>query len=250
MAWSAALIEEPRRWSTVLVGGLVIGTAAAVGYRLGVWESGAAALAAAGIEMTRAVNLVYVVMLAIGARVGVLVHCAYASRSDHLAPVQPVRPELSQLAPIFTGVGFAGTVAGYIAGFGSLEDQRASELLTALPELLAGVSASMTSTLVGLSLWGATLLLAAWMPVWSWAHIVWDEDDVRIDFDGRSLGRGTAAVEILAEAVGSRQPEALCLAFDRDIPSNLRERVITAVWSQRAVDLPLRVETLSAGKRR
>jgi hypothetical protein len=239
-----ALIDPRWRshWLAILFVGTALGLVAAAGYRLGVWGACADAIPKVIRLINTGVGPVWIPMAALSGRVSVLVYRAHRSRSGQGAPIGPVSPELAQLAPLATGLGFAGTVWGLMSGFGALEG---SDMLAKLPLLLSGIGAAMISTLVGLALWAATLSLSAWVPVWSWARIRREDGDFRVSFDDRDLGRGAPAIEMLVEAVRGREPEALCLAFDRSISRAERERVVTAVWSQRDADLVMREVTLS-----
>jgi len=224
-----------------LLAGATLGLLALTGQQLGIWETVAAEAGAGARWLNATIGLVWIPMLVGWARVMVLAARAWSTRTGRTVATASVSPELSQLAPLFTGLGFAGTVWGLLDGFGALTGD---DLLSKLPELLSGIGAAMTSTLAGLALWAATLSIAAWVPTWSWARIRWNGENVQVSLDSRDLGEGDLGLEVLIEAVRGRRPEALCLAFDKLVPSGMRSRIANAVWSQRDIDLPLKEVTL------
>jgi hypothetical protein len=183
------------------------------------------------------VGPVWIPMALVGLRVSWLAGHALASRWGHAAPRRPVRGELSQLAPLFAALGLCGTVWGLSRAFDALEG---GEFLGQLPALLGGLGAAMTSTLAGLGLQIGTLLLATVNPVSSTAHIGSAGDALVVALDGQRLGVDEAGVGALIEALGSRQPEALRVSYDRALSASQRELVRERLWSSLDADLDVR----------
>ncbi len=221
--------------------GVSLGLLAAIGQSLGLWGGLGERLGGGVRWLNAAVGLVWIPMFAIACRVGVLTARAASTRSGRYTAHGSGTRELESLAPLFTGLGFAGSVAGFLSGFGALEG---GHLLEELGTLLSALGTSMISTLVGLGLWAATLSLAAWMPWWTWARCHWKDGDFQVALDDRELGSGAPGLDHLIEAIRGRQPEALCLAFDRDVPREAKVRISNAVWAQRDADLSYREVTL------
>ena len=206
--------------------------------------------------LDRSIGPVWIAMLAVSLRVAWLGARAFGTRFGRGANGLPVRPELGQLAPLFAALGLCGTVWGLSRAFGALE---ADDFLTQLPGLLGGLGAAMTSTLVGLTLQIATLLLAAFNPTWSSVRVSRTParaadspgpDAVHFALDGSEFGCGVAGFAALAEALRARQPEALQLWFARGIDGELRERVRLELWRRIDGDTPLRVSGESATRAR
>ncbi len=221
-------------WGGSIATGAVIGGSVGIAMRLGLvpglW-GGAGELASA---LNRLVGPVWVPMFLIGLRVGWLSLRALRTRFGHGALGAPVRPELGQLAPLFAALGLCGTVWGLSRAFDALG---AGEFLTRIPELLGGLGAAMTSTLVGLGLQITTLMLAAFNPSFSRVDVRRDGAGVRFHLDGRALG---ADLDELARALAARQPEALLLAVDRGVPREKRAEIHTCLWQRTDSAIPVR----------
>ncbi len=109
----------------------------------------------------------------------------------------------------------------------------------------------MTSTLVGLGLQIATLLLAIVNPSWSWARIGWVGGNATFELDGRPAQKmedshppDGSGLRWLVGAIVSRQPEALCVEFVGEIPGPERRRIQDSLW--RRLDSGVRVRVLGS----
>ncbi len=123
------------------------------------------------------------------------------------------------------------------AAFGALEG---GGFLERLPALLGGLGAAMTSTLVGLGLQIATLLLAAFNPTWSQVRVGWKLERLVVRLDGRLLGESQDGLEALIAALSARQPEALRVCFDARVPPEQRARVHELLWQRTDSAVPVR----------
>lgn len=218
--------------------GAVLGGAAVAARRLGPASAELAAAPAALLgKVNASVGPVWLPMLLVGARVSWLAARAIRTRRGRALASAPVRPELGQLAPLFAALGLCGTVWGLSAAFGAL---REGEFLTRLPVLLGGLGTAMTSTLLGLGLQIATLLLAAFNPTWSLARVVGCGESASFALDARDLGSGATGLESLVCAIESRQPEALRVEVARDVPREWRARVHNALWQRLDSAIPTR----------
>jgi len=186
-------------------------------------------------EVNARVGPVWAPMLGVALRVSWLAGRAFATRFGGVGLATPVRPELLQLAPLFAALGLAGTVWGLTRAFDALDQ---GEFLARLPVLLGGLGAAMTSTLVGLALQIATLLLAAFNPTWSTARVDVRGAGLHFTLDGRPLGEGMGE---LARTLDVRRPEALHLVFADGIADDARARVAREVWARVDGALPIRV---------
>ena len=189
------------------------------------------------IGVNTRVGPVWIPMALVSLRVGWLSLRAFRTRRGVGALGRPVRPELTQLAPLFAALGLCGTVLGLITSFSALGE---GEFLTQVPLLLGGLGTAMTSTLVGLSLQIGTLLLGVINPAWSLASLAWSGNGARVRLDGRELGIDEDGVRALVAAVSARQPEALALRFERGVPGALRDRVRESLWRQLDGSIPVR----------
>jgi hypothetical protein len=217
--------------------GTAIGLSAIVGTRIGAWHAIAQAARATSSGLTDGVGPVWIPMFLVSLRVAWISWHAFRTRSGGGRLGAPVRPELGQLAPLFAALGLCGTVWGLITAFEALEG---GEFLTRLPVLLGGLGAAMTSTLVGLGLQITTLLLGVVNPAWSWARIACNRGEVIVSLDGRSLEK-EEGFEGLVRSIRSRQPEALCLAFDPKVPASLRTQIQDSLWRGLDSVVPIRV---------
>jgi hypothetical protein len=153
-----------------------------------------------------------------------------------------------QLAPLFAALGLCGTVWGLTSAFDALQY---GDFLTQLPVLLGGLGAAMTSTLAGLGLQIATLLVAAFNPVWSRARVWQQAGRTHFSLDARALGEDLAGFAAFAEAIDARQPEALRVEFAPGLPDDARERVLNELWRRVDGVIPIRATSWAgAGERR
>lgn len=245
MTAGRALRSAPQlRWLAPLATGAVLGLLAVAMSRLGVWQELAAPLGALWVAAGGLVGVlharigpVWIPMALVAARVVQVAARAWRTRAGRGGTGRPVRPELTQLAPLFAVLGLFGTVWGLIRAFGALES---GEFLSQLPVLLAGLGAAMTSTLVGLGLQVTTLLLGVVNPAWSWARVGCVRDGTRFSLDGVPVGTGDEGFQALVDALVARCPEALCLAFERRLPSAERTRIRHALWASLDGEIPRR----------
>jgi hypothetical protein len=210
--------------------GGAVGVAHRLGWLPGLW-GGAGELAS---MLNRLVGPVWVPMLLIALRVTWLTTRALGTRFGYGALGEPVRPELGQLAPLFAALGLCGTVWGLTLAFDALSGD---EFLTQLPDLLAGLGAAMTSTLVGLGLQITTLFLAAFNPAFSCVSVELERDAARFTLDGQVLGSDPL---VLTEALRARQPEALLLRFDRRLREVERRAIRQSLWQRTDSAIPIR----------
>jgi hypothetical protein len=228
---------------SIALGGL-LGGAAVIAARLGpelpllrelTRVSGAGARLAEGLNAS--VGPVWIPMLLVGLRVGWLAGRALRTRHGHGRPVAPVRPELGQLAPLFAALGLCGTVWGLSAAFDALGG---GEFLSRLPVLLGGLGAAMSSTLLGLGLQIATLLIAAFNPAWSLAVVDTRGGSISFSLDTRALGAGEAGLKAMVLAVEARQPEALRVELASGVAEEWRVRIHDTLWRSLDSAIPIR----------
>jgi hypothetical protein len=217
--------------------GAGLGGVVAAGSAFDLWPRIGAELRAAEISLTASIGPVWVAMLAVALRVGWLALRALATRFGHGRFAAPVRPELSQLAPLFAALGLCGTVWGLTRAFAALDQ---GEFLTQLPLLLGGLGAAMTSTLAGLGLQIGTLLLCAFNPAWSCARVTGRAGRTAFCLDGRELGDDEAGFGRLRDAIEARVPEALRVEFGAGVDTALRERVMSELWRRIDGAIPVR----------
>ncbi len=233
------------RGAQAVAAGALLGGLVAAGSAAGLWPRVGAGLQAAAQVMNARIGPVWIAMLGIALRVAWLAARAAVTRFGRGEHYTPVRPELMQLAPLFAALGLCGTVWGLTRAFDALQY---GDFLTQLPVLLGGLGAAMTSTLAGLGLQIATLLVAAFNPVWSRARISQDAGRTHFSLDGRALGQDVPGFAAFAEAIDARQPEALRVEFARGLPEQVRQRVLSELW--RRIDGAIPVRVAGAGKRR
>jgi hypothetical protein len=236
-------------WLGAVALGAALGGVASVGAHLGAWP----ALGALASALNAGVGPVWVPMAVVALRVGWIALRALRTRWERGALGVPVRPELSQLAPLFAALGLCGTVWGLMHAFEALEG---GEFLARLPLLLGGLGAAMASTLVGLGLQIGTLLLGVINPSWSWVRVAHGGDvpmrpgvrapPASFALDGRAIGRGDAGLDLLVEALTARQPEALGVVFEPAVPPRVRDAVRAALWQRLDGSIPMR-ELVSGG---
>ena len=228
---------------SIALGGL-LGGAAVIAARLGpelpllrelARVSGTGARVVEGLNAR--VGPVWIPMLLVGSRVGWLAGHALRTRHGHGRPAAPVRSELGQLAPLFAALGLCGTVWGLSAAFDALGS---GEFLSRLPVLLGGLGAAMFSTLLGLGLQIATLLIAAFNPAWSRAVVDARGGSVSFSLDTRELGAGEAGLKALVLAVEARQPEALRVEFAFGMSEEWRARIHDTLWRSLDSAIPIR----------
>jgi hypothetical protein len=150
-----------------------------------------------------------------------------------------VQPELSQLAPLFAALGLAGTVWGLGRAFDALDS---GDFLSRLPALLSGLGAAMTSTLVGLGLQIATLLLATFNPAYSLVHIApaGAGGELDVELDRIPLGRGLTGLGRALEVLRVQKPEGLVVQLHPRIPEDERRALLAALWQRTEGGVPLR----------
>lgn len=224
-------------WLGSLTLGAAVGGIVVAGHRFGLWLPLGGAAREIALSLSQRVGPVWIPMLLVALRVGWLALVALRTRFGWGTPGAPVRPELGQLAPLFAALGLCGTVWGLSAAFDALGG---GGFLEHLPSLLGGLGAAMTSTLAGLSLQIATLLLAAFNPTWSHAHVGWGAEGLVLMLDRRPLGVGSGGLEALVVALGARQPEALRVSFDPRVPFEQRRHVHEILWRRTDSAIPLR----------
>lgn len=217
--------------------GAALGSAVAAAGATGLGAAGLAALRETRAALDAAVGPVWVAMFAVALRVAWLAARALRTRWVRARFAAPVRPELSQLAPLFAALGLCGTVWGLTRAFAALEH---GEFLTQLPLLLGGLGAAMTSTLVGLGLQIATLLLAAFNPAWSCASVEARAGATEYRLDGRLLGRDAEGADALALAIEARAPEALRVEFAESTGRTERDRLMAELWRRIDGAIPVR----------
>ena len=98
----------------------------------------------------------------------------------------------------------------------------------------------VTSTLVGLGLQIATLLLAAFNPSWSQVRVGWKLERLVVALDGCPLGESRDGLEALIAALSARQPEALRVCFAARMPPEQRARVHELLWQRTDSAVPVR----------
>ena len=233
---AAGLRLRPSAWLGPIAAGAMLGALATL--------SGSLELSTGWLEAARGVPAalharvgpVWIPMAFVAARVAWVAARAWRTRRGRGALGVPVRPELAQLAPLFAALGLCGTVWGLIAAFEALGE---GDFLTQLPALLGGLGAAMTSTLLGLGLQVATLLLGVINPAWSRAELSWAAGHPRVHLDGRRLD-GDEPIDALVSALRARQPEALVLCFDRAIPVPEQRAIAGTVWRSLDGAIPVR----------
>lgn len=243
----AARLPQTRTLRPIFLGS-AIGAVVVLGNRVGLWQAAVDGVLHGVGVVHWLVGPVWVPMLLVSLRVGWISVRAFRTRSGRGSLGVPSRPELGQLAPLFAALGLCGTVWGLLSSFEALEQ---GTFLTQLPKLLGGLGAAMTSTLVGLGLQIATLLLAIVNPSWSWARIGWVGGKATFELDGRparytedSHPPDASGLRWLVGAVLSRQPEALCVEFVGEIPGPERARIRDSLW--RRLDSGIRVRVLGS----
>ncbi len=201
----------------------------------------AAGLASGALRLVDALSgrlgPVWIPMLLVASRVAWLAGRALRTRHGHGPPASPVRPELGQLAPLFAALGLCGTVWGLSFAFDALG---AGDFLSRLPVLLAGLGAAITSTLLGLGLQIATLVIATHNPAWTRARVHRIAESVRFELEGHALGDGAAGLEAMVLALRARQPEALRLELVRGVPDEWQARIRDVLWRRLDSALPIR----------
>ncbi len=217
--------------------GAAVGGAVVAGHKLGLWLPLGAWAGAIASALNRLVGPVWIPMFMVALRVGWLAARALHTRFGWGVGGAPVRPELGQLAPLFAALGLCGTVWGLSAAFDALD---AGGFLERLPALLGGLGAAMTSTLVGLGLQIATLLLAAFNPTWSQVRVGWKLGQLVVALDGCRLGESQDGLEALIAALSARQPEALRVCFDARVPPEQRARAHELLWQRTDSAVPVR----------
>ncbi len=217
--------------------GAAVGGAVVAGHKLGLWLPLGAGASAIVSALSRLVGPVWIPMFMVALRVGWLAARALRTRFGWAAGGAPVRPELGQLAPLFAALGLCGTVWGLSAAFDALDG---GGFLQRLPALLGGLGAAMTSTLVGLGLQIATLLLAAFNPSWSQVRVGWKLERLVVALDGCPLGESRDGLEALIAALSARQPEALRVCFDARVPPEQRAQVHELLWQRTDSAVPVR----------
>ncbi len=234
LARAAALLG---RWIGPIAAGTALGLVAVAASRLGAWVSLVDGAVAVARGLDARVGPVWIPMALVSLRVGWIAVRALRTRSGRGVVGAPVRPELSQLAPLFAALGLCGTVWGLIRAFDALES---GQFLTQLPLLLAGLGAAMGSTLVGLSLQIGTLLLGVINPAWSWALVKWRDGEACFSLDGQLIGRGASGLAALVETIVGRQRDELGLAFDARVPADVRKAARETLWRSLDAAIPLR----------
>jgi hypothetical protein len=229
-----------RRWIEPLLVGALLGLALVAVARLGLGSGVADLGLRAAATLTRAVGPVWVPMLLALLRVVWLAARALRTRGGRGRLGEPVRPELGQIAPVFAALGLCGTVWGLSRAFEALNG---GDFLGQLPLLLGGLGAAMTSTLVGLGLQIGTLLVALFLPAWSWLEVRAHGGDESFELDRRPLGAGGAGLRAGLEALRARTPEAVCVAFDRRLPKTRREEIRMQLWLE--IDGTIRVREVA-----
>ncbi len=245
---SAGATALDRVWLLPLLRSIALGTvlgAAAVGVirfgpELPLLRQAARLLSSgAGVVATlnARVGPVWIPLLLVALRVGWLAGRALRTRHGLGQPGAPVRPELGQLAPLFAALGLCGTVWGLSGAFDAL---RGGEFLSRLPVLLGGLGAAMMSTLLGLGLQVATLLIATFNPLWSLARVKGQGEGVSFALDARDLGADHDGLDALVLAIQARQPEALRVELGRGVPQEWRGRIHDALWQRLDSAIPIR----------
>ena len=240
---SPALVLPGLRWLAPIAAGAVLGLLAIAASRLGVWHelvtSGGSLVGDPGAlvsALNARVGPVWLPMGLVAARVAQVATRAWRTRAGRGDTGRSVRPELAQLAPLFAVLGLFGTVWGLITAFEALES---GEFLSRLPALLAGLGAAMTSTLVGLGLQVTTLLLVVVAPAWSWLRVGSSREGTSFSLDGEPVGSGEE-LDALVAALVARRPEALCVAFAREVPDAERIRIRRSLWAALDAEIPRR----------
>jgi hypothetical protein len=226
-----------RRWIEPVLVGALLGLAVVAAGRLGLGSGAVEFVRGTGRSLNRVVGPVWVPMLLALLRVLWLAARALRTRSGRGRLGQPVRPELGHIAPVFAALGLCGTVWGLSRAFEALNG---GDFLSQLPLLLGGLGAAMTSTLVGLGLQIGTLLVALFLPAWSWLEVASAEGEEILTLDRRRLGAGGAGLRAGLEALRARAPEAVCVAFDRRVPRRRREEIRMRLWLEIDGATPLR----------
>ena len=97
----------------------------------------------------------------------------------------------------------------------------------------------MTSTLVGLGLQIATLLVASFNPAWSLARIEPRGGEIGFELDRVTLGTGMQGLARLLEALRARRPEALQVDARR-LPAAARHGLLAVLWERTDSGIQLR----------
>ena len=98
----------------------------------------------------------------------------------------------------------------------------------------------MTSTLLGLGLQIATLVIATLNPSWSRARVNRIAQGVSFELDGQVLGDGATGLEALVLALRARQPEALRLELVRGVPGEWHSKIRDVLCRRLDSALPIR----------
>ena len=223
-------------WLAAVAGGALCGVAVVAAMYLGVFSLGLALTQKTAGVLNHHIGPVWIPMFVVAMRVAWLAGRAYRTRSGRGALGAPVRPELFRLAPLFAALGLAGTVWGLGVAFDALDR---GDFLSRLPALLAGLGAAMTSTLVGLGLQIATLLVASFNPAWSRVRVSTRRDELALELDGVALGSGGEGVLRLLDAVSARSPEALQVVF-AGVPRDQRGDLLRRLWERTDSAIPIR----------
>lgn len=247
---TAALMRRRRSgrlsaWLLSVVYGALIGCLGALLLYLGLLQGVLGAVVGVGSALYRIVGPVWLPMALIAVRVGWLAARALRTRLGRVTACRPVRDELHQLAPLFVAFGLAGTVWGLTIAFDAL---RGDAFIEGLPQLLSGLGAAMTSTLVGLSFQIGTLLVAAYNPTWSRATVYRRGDVEVFHLDDTRLGEGDAGLSALFEALGARAPEALHIELDPALSLERRIALHGAIWRHLDGAIPVRPPVPSSAR--
>ena len=234
--------HENTRWPTQIGFGVVIAVFAVAVQRFGLVTAVADAVRGSTEWLTDEIGIVWIPLMVVEARILQLAVRAIRSRFDMGVAHVAVSTELGLWAIVCVNLGFFGTVLGMSSGFAALGD---ADFLAKLPELLHGTGNAMASTLMGLAFAIEAHLLAALFPTWSWARIESADDSYRVSFDGRVLGCDSQGLEILLQALRTRQPAAVCVAFDPALSDVTRSTISNEIWANHDADHKLSEVILS-----
>ena len=224
-------------WLGSLAAGAALGLCIVAALRLGILPEPPGGGLWPVSQLNASVGPVWVPMFAVAARVTWLGIRALRTRQGRGVLGARVRPELSQLAPLFAALGLAGTVWGLGRAFDALDS---GDFLSRLPALLSGLGAAMTSTLVGLGLQIATLLLAAFNPGYSLVRIAPAGGELHVELDRIPLGRGLPGLGRALDALCVQKPEGLAVQLHPRIPEDDRRALLAALWQRTEGGVPLR----------
>lgn len=238
-AWTLQGRSALASWLGAIASGAALGALIAAAHHLGWLAPLGNTIRSGATQLTAWIGPVWVPMALVAIRVASLGARAWRTRFSRTATGRPVRPELYQLAPLFPALGLAGTVWGLGVAFDALDR---GEFLARLPALLAGLGAAMTSTLVGLGLQVATLLLASLNPAWSLARVEARAGGLHFELDRLALGSGLEGLGRVLAALDARRPEALRVAFE-GVGATDRRSLLAVLAERSDASLPLRVAT-------